>query len=102
VLRSHLHSKIEEFGAVSVLPNIKQKADNGSYHHSGRKGLARRSQPSLAAPNFEEEQKRSGLDVEQGQLSQGELKHNESDFDSAAQPISKKPITDARRAAANL
>ena len=101
VLRSHFHSNTDELDTASVLPSIKQKADNGSYHHSGRKGPARSSLPSAAAPDLEEEQRRSGHDIELLQHSQGALKHNESDFDSGAYPISKKATTGAHRAPAH-
>jgi len=111
VLRSHFHSKTDELDTASVLPSIKRKAENSSYSclaapASGRRGLAQSSHPSVAAPDLEEEQRRSGLDIGELQHSRGDLKHNESDLDSGAKPISKKAIninntTDARRTPAN-
>ena len=82
VLRSHFHSKTDELETASVLPSIKQKVENGSYHHSGRKEPARSSLPSATAPDLEEEQRRSGYDKGLLQHSQGDLKHNELDFDA--------------------
>ena len=73
LLHSRLHGKTGGLDTVGVLPSIKQKADNGSHHHSGQRRPVRSSHPSVAVPDLEEDQRQIGLEMGLLQHSQGAL-----------------------------